>query len=80
MNKGIDYKWCFATGWREGALGVAPDTNRGVSARYPDMSSDEITAYLNGAEDGRAGDRWRMDEEGNMERAWEDLNLDGREP
>lgn len=51
----------FAQGWHEGALGIAPDTARKVSELYPDFSVEEVTVYMNGAEDGRMGDRWRLD-------------------
>ena len=53
----------FAKGWYEGALGIALHTSRGVATLYPELSGAEIDCYLNGAEDGRAGDRWRLDYE-----------------
>ena len=58
---GFDYRWAFATGWREAVLGVAPETAREVAGRYPDLSVVEIDVYLNGVEDGKVGDRFRLD-------------------
>lgn len=51
----------FACGWDEGAKGTAAETAREAGARYPEFTSDEVTAYLNGADDGAKGDRFRLD-------------------
>ena len=51
----------FVLGWRHGRAGVAPQTARLVSHAFPDYSDLEITLYLNGAEDGRANDRFRRE-------------------
>ena len=51
----------FAEGWLSGAYGQPASTARQVGERYPTMIGAEITAYLNGAEDGGRGDRFRLD-------------------
>ena len=51
----------FAIGWHEGALGVGAETRREAFTSHPEFTDDEQTAYLNGVDDGRAGDRWRLE-------------------
>lgn len=51
----------FAQGFSDGLLGVACETAREVEARYPMLSSLSVTAYLNGTDDGRRNDRFRID-------------------
>jgi hypothetical protein len=55
-------KAAFAQGWYDGALGIAPNTAREVAKMYPHLTMDQIDVYLNGAEDGRRSDRWRLDD------------------
>ena len=50
----------FEHGWADGAAGRAYQTAREVLERLP-YDSERAAAYLNGAEDGRAGDRFRLD-------------------
>lgn len=51
----------FAQGWADAAAGGACETVREVLARWPRYGSMETTLYLNGAEDGGRGDRFRLD-------------------
>ena len=50
----------FAEGWLSGAYGRPAETPREVSSRYPDMGGAEVSAYLNGVEDGTRGDQFRL--------------------
>lgn len=53
----------FAEGFNDASLGVALQTAREVETRYPEFRHMETTLYLNGAEDGARGDRFRLDME-----------------
>jgi hypothetical protein len=54
-------KAAFAKGFYDGVLGVGLDTTKQVADTYPEFDDAETDAYLGGVEDGRAGDRWRLD-------------------
>ena len=51
----------FSKGWHEAALGAAYQTAREVLIGSPEYSGLEVDAYLNGAQDGTLGDRFRLD-------------------
>ena len=51
----------FSKVWHESVLGVAYRTAREVLIGLPEYSSLEVDAYLNGAQDGALGDRFRLD-------------------
>ena len=51
----------FNKGWHEGVLGMAYQTAGEVSVGSPEYVGIEIDAYLNGADDGRLNDRFRLD-------------------
>lgn len=49
----------FSAGYRSGQLGETSSL-RDVLTRYPTMRVMDAETYLNGQEDGRAGDTWRL--------------------
>ena len=51
----------FARGWRDAALGIAAETPRQVIERFQEYTSAEAEAYLNGTDDGRTGERFRLE-------------------
>lgn len=51
----------FALGFSDGIRGNAAQTAREVYDRHPLYGSTEATLYLNGAEDGARGDRYRLE-------------------
>ena len=51
----------FSKGWHEATLGAAYSTAHEVLTGSPEYSSLEVDAYLNGAQDGALGDRFRLD-------------------
>lgn len=51
----------FIQGWYEGAMGHGCRTLREALERHPDYTGAEITAHLNGVEDGEQGDTFRRD-------------------
>lgn len=54
--------YVFAQGFFHGVLGIAAETAREVEERFPDYTeSTLVTVYLNGAEDGKRGDPFRLD-------------------
>ena len=54
-------RYAFGLGWAHGAEGTALRTHREVETTYPLWGYAEATAYLNGADDGERGDRFRLD-------------------
>ena len=51
----------FLDGWYEGAMGHGCRTPREAETRHPDWTSAEITAHLNGVDDGERNDTFRRD-------------------
>ena len=51
----------FARGFDDGAAGRAAATARQAAERFPAYGDLDVTVYLNGAEDGARGDRFRLD-------------------
>jgi hypothetical protein len=51
----------FARGFADGAAGIACETRRKASERFPMLGDLDLTVYLNGAEDGARGDRYRLE-------------------
>jgi hypothetical protein len=53
----------FIMGWYEGALGIGAETASDALERHPELAASDVDSYLNGVDDGRRGDRFRLDHE-----------------
>ncbi|MBF8297377.1 MAG: hypothetical protein HW395_34 [candidate division NC10 bacterium] len=60
--KTMNTKAVFALGYYDGVAGRACRTIRATLTRYPTLTAEQASIYLNGAEDGELGDRWRLDD------------------
>ena len=50
----------FAAGYYEASIQPKADTVREVLDIHPEYTADEVDAYLNGRDDGLAGDTFRI--------------------
>lgn len=50
----------FEAGFRQGRASGQPVSRRQVAEHFPEYSDDDLTAYLNGRDDGISGDNTRM--------------------
>lgn len=50
----------FKKGWFEGFCGIAGESIREVEAMHPQFNAIAVTQYLNGADDGRNKDLFRL--------------------
>ena len=54
-------RMAFMTGYHDGRNWlVSPESAREALAKYPDFTAGQIEAYLNGCDDGRRGDTFRL--------------------
>jgi hypothetical protein len=56
-NNGVD---AFKLGYRHGMATKAYVSRRQVAEQFPAWNDDTIDRYLNGRDDGVAGDDWRL--------------------